>query len=94
MRSVFGLLGNAAAAAGQGSITDTDCLQQATADQAFTNAKAAGSVDLMAAALQFRALERNTGSVGLASVLWWVTSGRPVNTSLQAYFQHSDPGQC
>lgn len=37
---VFGLLGNAAAAAGQGSISNTDCLHQATADQAFTNAKA------------------------------------------------------
>ncbi|KAL8965477.1 MAG: hypothetical protein Q9183_003831, partial [Haloplaca sp. 2 TL-2023] len=42
---VFGLLGNAAAAEGQGSISDGDCLHQATADQAFTNAKAAGDVD-------------------------------------------------
>lgn len=30
-----------AAKQGAGGITDTDCLQQATADQAFTNAKAA-----------------------------------------------------
>jgi hypothetical protein len=49
--AVFGLLGNAAAAAGQGDITDTDCLQQATADQAFSNAKANGDVDGMTAAL-------------------------------------------
>ena len=55
-----GLLGNAAASKGQGSITNTDCLQQATADRAFTNAKAAGDVALMVGALQYRALERNT----------------------------------
>ena len=60
---VFGLLGDAAAAAGAGKITVTnppyessyssihkafqnlDCLQQATADQAFTNAKAQGDVE-------------------------------------------------
>ena len=65
---VFGLLGNAAAAAGQGSIAETDCLHQATADQAFTNAKAAGDVDGMTGALIYAALERNTGKVGLASV--------------------------
>lgn len=60
---VFGLLGDAAAAAGAGKITvsrtithsfelqklthasqDLSCLQQATADQAFTNAKAAKDV--------------------------------------------------
>jgi hypothetical protein len=50
---VFGLLGNAAAAAGQGKITSTDCLQQATADQAFTNAKAKGDVAGMTAAVCF-----------------------------------------
>lgn len=66
--SVFGLLGNAAAAAGAGSITNLDCLQQATADQAFTNAKAAGDVDGMTAALVYRSIERNTGKVGLKSV--------------------------
>lgn len=69
-RRVFALLGNAAASVGQGKIQNTDCLQQATADRAFTNAKAAGDVDGMVQALTFRALERNTGKVGLASVLW------------------------
>lgn len=67
---MFALLGNAAAAAGAGSVTNLDCLQQVTADRAFTNAKAANDVDLMVAALTYRALERNTGSVGQASVLW------------------------
>lgn len=61
---VFGLLGNAAAAAGAGKITvsdfaltcparlikyrvqDLDCLQMFTADQAFTNAKAANDVEV------------------------------------------------
>lgn len=82
--AVFGLLGDAAAVAGAGTITvclhfvarslsltrlsqDADCLQQATADQAFTNAKADGDVQGMVDALIYRALERNTGSVGLAS---------------------------
>lgn len=53
---VFALLGNKAAAAGAGDVTDLDCLQQRVADQAFTNAKAAGDVDGMANALIFRAL--------------------------------------
>lgn len=66
---VFGLLGNAAASQGQGNIADTDCLQQATADQAFTNAKAADDIEGTTAALVYRAIERNTGKVGLKSVL-------------------------
>lgn len=66
--AVFGLLGNAAAAAGQGSITNTDCLHQATADQAFSNAKTAGDVTGMTNALIYAALERNTGKVGQVSV--------------------------
>jgi hypothetical protein len=86
---VFGLLGNAAGSAGQGLITDTDCLQQATADRAFTNAKAAGDVDGMTAALIYRALERNTGSVGLASVN--CTSIDAVNPEIAAISQHQDP---
>jgi len=85
---VFGLLGNAAASAGQGKITDTDCLQTATADQAFTNAKAAGDVDGQVAALIYRALERNTGTVGLASVA--CTSFTPVNPEIAAISQHQD----
>ncbi|KAI0030431.1 hypothetical protein K488DRAFT_54281 [Vararia minispora EC-137] len=85
---VFGLLGNAAASAGQGKITDTNCLQQATADQAFTNAKAAGDVNGMVAALIYRALERNTGAVGQASVA--CTSITPVNPEIAAISQHQD----
>ncbi|KAG8987227.1 hypothetical protein FRB94_002072, partial [Tulasnella sp. JGI-2019a] len=86
---VFGLLGNAAAAAGQGKITNTDCLHQATADQAFTNAKAAGDVTGMTDALIYAALERNTGSVGLASVL--CTAIKAVNPEIAAISQHQDP---
>ncbi|CAE6423199.1 hypothetical protein RSOLAG22IIIB_01727 [Rhizoctonia solani] len=87
--AVFGLLGNAAAAAGAGKITDLDCLQTATADRAFTNAKAAGDVAAMTAALQYRALERNTGKVGLESVQ--CTSFTPVNPEVAAITQHQDP---
>lgn len=83
---VFGLLGNAAAAAGQGTITDTDCLHQATADQAFTNAKAAGDVSGMTDALIYAALERNTGKVGLASVK--CTAIKAKNPEVGAVSQH------
>ncbi|KAL8933374.1 MAG: hypothetical protein Q9216_006395 [Gyalolechia sp. 2 TL-2023] len=83
---VFGLLGNGAAAAGQGSITDTDCLHQATADQAFTNAKAAGDVAGMTDALIYAALERNTGKVGLASVK--CTAIKATNPEIGAISQH------
>jgi hypothetical protein len=86
--AVFSLLGNAAAAAGAGTVTDLDCLQQHVADQAFTNAKAAGDVDAMTNALLFRALERNTGSVGLASVLCGETATNP---EVAAITQHQDP---
>lgn len=86
---IFGLLGNAAATAGLGKITDPDCLQQATADQAFTNAKAAGDVAGQVAALQFRALERNTGKVGLASVA--CTAIKATNPEIAAIAQHQDP---
>lgn len=85
---VFGLLGNAAAAGGAGSVTDLDCLQQETADQAFTNAKKAGDTVGMAGALVYRALERNTGKVGLASVLCTQTA---VNPEIGALSQHQDP---
>ncbi|CAE6423612.1 unnamed protein product [Rhizoctonia solani] len=87
--AVFGLLGNAAAAAGAGKITDLDCLQTATADRAFTNAKAAGDVAGMTAALQYRALERNTAKIGLESVQ--CTSFTPVNPEIAAVTQHQDP---
>lgn len=86
---IFGLLGAAAAATGAGKIADPDCLQQATADQAFTNAKAAGDVDGLVAALLFRTLERNTGSVGLESVP--CLSIQAVNPEIAALQQHQDP---
>ncbi|KAK0187979.1 hypothetical protein F5146DRAFT_1113137 [Armillaria mellea] len=86
---VFGLLGNAAAIAGAGSIADATCLQQATADQAFTNAKAAGDVDGMVAALIYRALERNSGSVGATTDA--CTSIQAVNPEIAAIQQHQDP---
>ncbi|KAK5624573.1 hypothetical protein RRF57_000289 [Xylaria bambusicola] len=85
---VFALLGNAAAAKGAGDVEDLDCLQQHVADQAFTNAKAAGDIEGMTNALIFRALERNTGSVGLASVLCTETA---VNPEIAAIQQHQDP---
>ena len=83
---VFALLGNAAAAQGQGQITDTDCLQQAVADQAFTNAKAAGNVDGMVASLVFRALERNSAKVGATTAA--CTSIQAVNPEIAAIQQH------
>lgn len=87
--AVFGLLGNAAAANGLGNLGDADCLQQALADQAFTNAKAAGDVDGQVGALIYRALERNTGSVGQASNA--CTSVKAVNPEIAAIQQHQDP---
>lgn len=64
-------------------------MQQATADQAFTNAKAAGDVAGMTAALIYRALERNSGSVGAVSDL--CTSIQAVNPEIAALQQHQDP---
>ncbi|KAL2170436.1 hypothetical protein VTG60DRAFT_4816 [Thermothelomyces hinnuleus] len=86
--AVFALLGNAAAAQGAGDVTNLDCLQQIIADQAFTNAKAAGDLELMTQAILYRALERNTGSVGLASVLCNETATNPEIANIQ---QHQDP---
>lgn len=64
-------------------------MQTATADRAFTNAKNAKDVAGMTAALQYRAIERNTGAVGLKSVL--CTSFKPVNPEIAALTQHQDP---
>ncbi|KAL7942694.1 hypothetical protein V8C42DRAFT_150103 [Trichoderma barbatum] len=86
--AVFGLLGNAAAAGGAGSVTNLDCLKQETADQAFTNGKAAQDIRLMAGALVYQALERNTGKVGLASV---ACTDQAVNPEIQAVKPHQDP---
>lgn len=83
---IFGLLGSAAAQAGQGSISNTDCLHQATADQAFTNAKASGDVNGMTAALIYASLERNTGKVGLASVKCTAIAAK--NPEIAAISQH------
>jgi hypothetical protein len=85
---VFGLLGNKAAAEGAGLVTNLDCLQQRIADQAFTNAKAAGDVAAQADALIYRALERNTAAVGQASVSCNETA---VNAEVAAIQQHQDP---
>ncbi|KZT67788.1 hypothetical protein DAEQUDRAFT_766940 [Daedalea quercina L-15889] len=85
---VFALLGDAAAAAGAGSVTNLACLQQDIADQAFTNAKAAGNTTGMVYALIFRALERNTVSVGTASELCNETATNP---EVNAISQHQDP---
>ncbi|KAI8986189.1 hypothetical protein BD414DRAFT_416835 [Trametes punicea] len=85
---VFALLGDAAAQAGAGDVTDLACLQQIVADQAFTNAKAAGNLDGMVNALIFRTLERNTGPVGLQSELCTQTATNP---EIAALTQHQDP---
>lgn len=86
--AVFALLGNAAAAKGAPNVANLDCLQQIVADQAFTNAKAAGDVDGQANAIMFRALERNTAAVGQASVLCTDTATNP---EIAAITQHQDP---
>ena len=86
--AIFGLLGNKAAAEGAGKIKNLDCLHQATADQAFSNAKEANDIAGMTTALIFAALERNTGSVGLKSVLCNETA---VNPEIAAIPVHQDP---
>ncbi|KAK1749839.1 hypothetical protein QBC47DRAFT_439932 [Echria macrotheca] len=86
--AVFALLGNKAAAEGAPNVANLDCLEQIVADQAFTNGKAAGNLEFQANAILFRALERNTGSVGLASVLCNETA---VNPEIAAITQHQDP---
>jgi hypothetical protein len=86
---VFGLLGDGAAAAGAGKITNLACLQAATADQAFSNAKAANDVQGMVDALIFRAVERNTAKVGLKSAA--CTSFQFANPEIAAVTQHQDP---
>ncbi|KAG8800564.1 hypothetical protein FRC17_006842 [Serendipita sp. 399] len=72
-----------------GSVTDPNCLQLAIADVAFTNAKSTNNLDGLVAALIFRALERNTAAVGVASepCLTYV----PVNKELSTFKQHQDP---
>lgn len=67
-------------------LQDLDCLQQATADRAFTNAKQAGDINGQVAALIYRALERNTGKVGLVSTS--CTGLQAVNPEIAAVQQH------
>jgi hypothetical protein len=86
--AVFSLLGNAAAALGAPNVANLDCLQQIVADQAFTNAKEAGDLDAMANAILFRALEKNTLTVGEASPL---CNEAAVNPEIAAIQQHQDP---
>lgn len=87
--AVFALLGNTAAAFGAPNVKNLDCLQQIVADQAFTNAKAAGDLDGQVNAILFRALERNTAGVGKASEL--CTGETAVNPEIAAITQHQDP---
>ncbi|KAJ7713365.1 hypothetical protein B0H14DRAFT_3099092 [Mycena olivaceomarginata] len=89
VQAIFGLLGNAAAAGGLGKLTDANCLQQATADQAFTNAKTAGDVDGQVSALIYRALERNSGTV--VGTTTPCTTLQAVNPEIAAIQQHQDP---
>lgn len=71
---------------------DLDCLQQATADQAFTNAKAAGNVTGMTYALIYRAIERNTAAVGQASVICNETATNPEIAAItQHQVRHCSP---
>ncbi|EAA33113.1 hypothetical protein GE21DRAFT_5625 [Neurospora crassa] len=86
--AVFGLLDNAAAAKGAGQVTNLDCLQQIVADQAFTNAKAAGDLDGQVNAVLFRALERETSQVGQASAICDETAKNP---EIAVVHQHQDP---
>ncbi|CAI4210891.1 unnamed protein product [Parascedosporium putredinis] len=89
---VFGLLGAAAAANGAGDVTDLDCLQQIIADEAFTNALTIEDenqrINSLANALIYRTLEKNTGSVGLASVNCGQVANNP---EIAALSQHQDP---
>jgi hypothetical protein len=86
---VLGLFGNAVARTGKDKIADATCRQQATADQAFTNAKSAGDVSGMVNALIYRTLERNTRLVGEESPL--CTSMKAKNPEIAALEQHQDP---
>ena len=61
------------------------CLQQDIADQAFTNAKAAGNTTGMVYSLIFRAIERNTAAVGTASELCNETATNPEVAALSQH---------
>ncbi|CCA67813.1 hypothetical protein PIIN_01637 [Serendipita indica DSM 11827] len=86
---VFGLLTNDVASTGMGLITDPNCLQLAIADSAFSNSKRNNDLEGLVASLIYRALERNTAAVGLASEP--CKSYVPVNKELETFKQHQDP---
>ncbi|KAH0426612.1 hypothetical protein CcaCcLH18_10216 [Colletotrichum camelliae] len=85
---VFGLLGDGAAKAGAGQVTNLACLHQETADQAFTNAKAEKDIRGMSGALVYASLERNTAGIGVASAACTDTA---VNPEIAAIKAHQDP---
>lgn len=85
----YGLLVNSMASTGMGSVTDPNCLQLSIADCAFTNAKASNNITGLVASLIYRALERNTAAVGVASDQ--CTSFTPHNPELSTFKQHQDP---
>ncbi|KAJ3124636.1 hypothetical protein HK098_000973 [Nowakowskiella sp. JEL0407] len=94
---IFALLGNAAAskaiADNKTKQTDPDCLQQNIADQSITNCKSGkitnlSQADCIAVAIKYRALERNSGSVGATS---GICKTAPVNDELKTITQHQDP---
>ncbi|KAJ3277788.1 hypothetical protein HK104_002975, partial [Borealophlyctis nickersoniae] len=91
---IFALLGNAAAgnALTSANVQDKnpDNLQTNIADQTVTNCKQnkPGDTLCIARAIQFRALERNTGRVGQPSN---PSQKQPVNAELRGIEQHQDP---
>lgn len=86
--AVFGLLGDAAAKGGAGNVANIKCLQQNTADQAFSNSKASNNINGMANALMYRALQRNFATLGGATELCDEVA---VNPEIGAISQHQDP---
>ncbi|KAL7746562.1 hypothetical protein RI367_008089 [Sorochytrium milnesiophthora] len=86
---IFGILGTGAA--NKNAIDGNgDCLQQRTADRAITNIKAKqnGDKKLIAAAVKYRALERNAVGVGSTTP---ACNERPQNAELLGISQHQDP---
>lgn len=89
--AVFALLGDATAAEGDSPNNPVggECMQLAIADRALTNALAADDIDAATDAMIYRALERNSGSVGAMSTP--CTSFTPTNAALGNFEQHQDP---
>ncbi|WAR52672.1 hypothetical protein PtB15_2B96 [Puccinia triticina] len=87
---IFSLLGNEAASNGTGKLDKKhlDCFQKIVADQAFTNAKKAGNKEGQEAAIIFASVEKNTKTVGVASVP--CKSKKMVNPEIERLIQHQD----